>query len=336
MDIVVLAKRLGLSISTVSRALNNAKDVSAATRARVLRAADDLGYRPNRSSRRLRSTKPETVGFLLTPPQRQFADPVYMEALTGLSDALATRGLDLSVTLPRSMENEFLAMRRMVESKAIDAIVISRTRRDDDRIRYLLDARFPFVSWGRTEVEEPYPFFDGDFEYCGRVATERLLSHGHRRIALLTPSRTFMYAELQWRGYRAALKAFGVAYDRALARETLLDAEQASDVVYEWLVLPKPPTAIVCSSDLFAICAFDAIRRRGLEPGRDVAVIGWGADPLIGLAQPRLTTFRVDLHAAGHLLAETLFAYIDSKQSTAMQNVWLPELIVRDSDPPLG
>jgi LacI family transcriptional regulator len=134
LNINELARRLNLSISTVSRALNDAPDVSRETRERVKEVAAQYGYRANRLGRRLRRGKPETIGFLLTPPQRQFADPLYLEAIAGANEALNAYDLELSVTLARSQEDEIETLRRMVEAKAVDGVLLARTRRDDKRI----------------------------------------------------------------------------------------------------------------------------------------------------------------------------------------------------------
>jgi DNA-binding LacI/PurR family transcriptional regulator len=150
LNINELARRLNLSISTVSAALNDAPDVSRETRERVKEVAAQYGYRANRLGRRLRRGKPETIGFLLTPPQRQFADPLYLEAIAGANEALNAYDLELSVTLARSQEDEIETLRRMVEAKAVDGFLLARTRRDDKRIEYLLEKGIAFASWGRS------------------------------------------------------------------------------------------------------------------------------------------------------------------------------------------
>jgi LacI family transcriptional regulator len=335
LNINELARRLNLSISTVSRALNDAPDVSRETRERVKEVAAQYGYRANRLGRRLRRGKPETIGFLLTPPQRQFADPLYLEAIAGANEALNAYDLELSVTLARSQEDEIETLRRMVEAKAVDGILLARTRRDDKRIEYLLEKGIAFASWGRSTGSLPFPYIDGDYEFSGLTATRRLIQRGHRRVALLAPPRAFMFSHLQYSGYLAAHREADLAVDPLLAPETSFNPEEAAAKGYELLGLSDPPTAFVCSNDAMALSVCEAARQRNLRPGRDVAVIGWGNDPILGLVQPRLTTFQMDVRAAGRRLAEALVRYMESSFAEVQQVIWKPTLVEGESDPPL-
>ncbi len=152
-----LAKSLGLSITTVSRALDNYSDVSEATRKRVRAAADEAGYRPNAAARRLRKGSTEMVTMVLPTEPGQFNEPLYIELLAAMGKRLAGAGYDLTLLASPPGTEEIKTYRRLVEGRRTDGLIVVRTRRDDARIRWLLDADFPFVAMGRTDVPGPSP-----------------------------------------------------------------------------------------------------------------------------------------------------------------------------------
>src|SRR5262249_49640355 len=153
---------LGLSITTVSRALVGYGDVAATTRERVRRAAEAANYRPHPAARRLRLGATETVSLVLPGDPGHFDEPLYMELLAALGARFDAARLDLMVLAARTPSEELALYRRLVESRRTDGIVLARTRVDDPRIRYLAESGIPFVVMGRTETRVTYAHVDGD------------------------------------------------------------------------------------------------------------------------------------------------------------------------------
>lgn len=336
MNLKEFSQRLGLSISTVSRALNGYADVSESTRERIVRAAAEWGYTPNSAGRRLRLNTIETVGFILTPPQTHFASPFFQHALEGIEEALKERGKTLVVTSARDRATEIETFRKMVESQYVDALIFGRTRRDDERIRYLLDANVPFVTIGRSNGTRPFPFVDIDHFHSGRAATKRLIEMGHRRIGLLNSPHELMYSWLCLEGYQHAHQEAGLPIDPAL----MLDDEPTEDAGKKGMGrlfdLDDPPTAVVCAYDLVAFGVYGALRERGLRPGRDISVIGCDDIPGAEHLDPPLTTFRAETALAGRRAVEFLFRRIDGEPVETLQEVWDLRLVPRQSDHPLN
>ncbi|MBM3524367.1 MAG: LacI family transcriptional regulator, partial [Alphaproteobacteria bacterium] len=117
MSLKELARRLDLSVSTVSRALNGYDDISPSTRDRALKAARDLGYKPNTMAKRLAKGTTGTIAVVLTPPQDEFAPPMYLGYMQGIDDALQERGMDTLVTVGRAPPDDLGAFRRLTEGK---------------------------------------------------------------------------------------------------------------------------------------------------------------------------------------------------------------------------
>jgi LacI family transcriptional regulator len=334
MNIQEFAATLKLSISTVSKALNGREDVSPATRKRVLEAAELHGFSPDPSARRLRRQTADTIAFVVSPPQTSFAHPFFLDMLMGVNDALDNSGYQVIVASARSVEAEMDVFKRLIERQRVDALLFGRTRRQDERIAYLLEQGIPFVAFGRSETSDDFPYVDIDHHVVGRAGCARFISLGHRRIALVHAPEYLMFSHLEHGGYVEALRAAGIKYDKTLCVEAAISEEGGADAARRLLALPAPPTAIVCGHDLIALGVLRGIAETGKTPGRDIGVIGGDNHPIGRYVQPALTTFSAETHRAGKRMAEMLLERLAGRSSQDLQEVWAPELIIRASDGP--
>lgn len=332
MNLDELAERLGLSKTTVSRALAGYSDVSARTRARVQEAAEAHGYRPNPLAQRLRSGRLDTVGLVVPSDLRPFGDAFFVDLVTSLSGRLAASGLDLLLSAADRGEAELASLRRLVEGRRVDAMVVVRTLRSDPRVDYLLGRQIPFVCHGRTENAADYAFVDMDGEAAGRLATGELIELGHRHIALIgPPSGVLTYAWHRRRGYAETLTRQGIEVHDDLILEGE-GGETFGERAAEQLLSRTPrPTALVCTTDLEAIGALRAIEAAGLVAGADVSVIGHDDLPEASMTRPPLATIRQPHAAVGARLADIVAALIDGGAPETFQEIWQPELVVRSS-----
>ncbi len=188
MSIVRLARDLGLSISTVSRALNDYHDVAPETKLRVRKRAREIGYRPNPGARRLKSGKTSLVGVILPASDgAQFVDSVASRLLGGVEVELENAGYSLIATMQtrNDLERETALHENFIRGGWVDALLLVRTRVSDSRVDLVRKAHIPFVTYGRTEIDGPYAWVDTDNEKAFYLATLRQIEFGHRRIALL-------------------------------------------------------------------------------------------------------------------------------------------------------
>ena len=338
-----LARHLNISIGTVSRALNGRADVNAETRARVLAAAAELNYAPNQSGRSLRRGATHAVAFMLQPHpgDQQYGEPFFIPFLTGLQAVLAGRGLDLMVVMGAPGDYQQERLRRVVEARWADAVVLAWTRRKDERIDYLTDVGFPFATLGRSQSGgNGYPCLDLDFEKAGREAVERLVARGHRRIAAIKPSLDLNFGHLFLAGYRKALRRHGIAPDAELVAAGDINEAGGYAVTPSVMAVRDPPTAIIYNNDAMALGGCKALVEMGLAPGRDVAVMVIVDTPLCRYFSPTLTSFRPTLEPLGRRLAEMLLAampaYAGPEGVRVIREVWPMELVARESDRPLA
>lgn len=329
-----LSRQLGLTEGTVSRALNGYDDISPKTRQRVRETAARLGYHPNSSARRLATGNAECIAYIMPWQSAHIADPFLGELLDGISEALSERHWDLTVTVPRSQEDEIATIRRLAQAGRVNGVVISRTLSRDPRIDMLQEMRLPFVAHGRTASPQGFAWLDTDNFAAMREATRHLVQLGHRRIAHIHGPLQYNFATERLMGYRQALQDAGIDTDPALEACSQTDLATGHHAMRQLLATDDAPTAVVCVTDMVAIGAMKAIREKGWLPGREVSVIGYDGIPIGEHMNPALTTMTQPLLSAGHRLVTMLMSVIDGDDPAGNQEVLSAQLVRRETDKP--
>ncbi len=339
MNLKELSKLLGLSQTTVSRALNGYPEVNAQTRERVLRAVKETGYRPNKAAQRLATGKAGSIGLVMPTAPGHESDIHFGEFLSGIGDTARRHDHHL-VMMPSDPDDEVGALRRLAVSGNVDALMIAYMRPNDPRLDMLRSLSLPYIVHGRSlHAVEDYPYVDIDNEAAFYDAARLLLQLGHRRIGLVTPGTELNLGYVFADAYRAALSANGLAYDPGL----LVRSEQTSEeggyhAADALLALDQRPTAMLLVNEIMAIGVYRRLHEAGLTPGRDMAVIGLRHSPQARFLSPALTCFDISLIDLGRRLAQGLLAsmpaYRDSQPFGLVQEVWPMELVAGESDPP--
>ncbi|MBB5753164.1 LacI family DNA-binding transcriptional regulator [Prosthecomicrobium pneumaticum] len=336
MKLKELAAHLGLSQTTVSRALNGYPEVNEETRRRVLDAARRYDYRPNASARRLATGFAGAIGVVLLTDRNLLLDPHYVEFLAGLGERLAQHETDIVMTPVRSAD-EVTAYRRLAGGTRVDAVVLSSPTLADERIRVLSDLGLPFLLHGRTETDVPHAWLDIDNEGAFRHATKHLIDLGHRRIGLVNGDPRLTFARDRERGFREALLQAGLGCDERLIGTGALTDEIGFRITARLLSERPRPTALLVSSMMMSLGAFRAIRAAGLELGRDVSMIAHddvfpflNPDAMV----PTMSTTRSSIRAAGVRCAELLGEVLAGRDPATIRELWPVELIVRASTGP--
>ncbi|AYG60092.1 substrate-binding domain-containing protein [Rhizobium jaguaris] len=333
-----LAEHLDISIGTVSRALNGKPDVNEETRKRVLAAAEQLGYVANQSGRSLRQGTTNVIGLMIQSSREtvENSDNFFLTVTGGLQSVLLRHKLDLIMLPCPHDEDPYEYLKRMVARRIVDALIISETHRVDKRFDLLAKAKIPFVALGRSLSGGNSSWIDLDFDGVVNSAVDRLVAHGHRRIAISAPSSDINLGFIFVEGYRRALERHGIAYDPALVIRAKSSEQGGYQVADELLRLEDRPTAVILIYELMAIGLYRRVMESGIIPGRDIAVVGFREAPRAKFLQPPLTCFRTSLHDLGVELAEILLsnmpAYSQEYPGKARQTVWPLELIPGESD----
>lgn len=330
-DIRHLAELTGVSIATVSRALNIPERVNPETRARVLEAAERIGYQANAQGRRLRRGQAELVGVVIPVPPSQFGHPFFLELIAGLGEGFEGSGLELVVSACAPGDAELETYRRLIEGKRVDAVVVTRTRILDERIIYLLEQQIPFVTHGRSQGLSGFAFLDMNSQQGFADATRFLLGLGHTQIALLNAPSSLNFSAARLAGYQTALQQTDIPLEPSYMLETDLTENSGYSAMQCLLRLKIPPSAVLCANDLIAIGAMQAVREAGLSIAEDISIIGYDDIPMATYTSPPLTTIQQPTRAAGRKLAQMLLELMAGKAPEHLQEVWTPQLIERAS-----
>jgi len=332
MSLREIAAALGLSVTTVSRALAGHGDVAAATRALVAAEADRRGYRPNPLASRLRRGRSEAVAVVVPAEPGHFSDPFFNELLVGLGEALSAADLELLVCAARPGAEEMKAYRRLVEGRRVDGIVLARMRVEDERAAWLQERGFPFVCHGRTASRRPVAHVDTDGEAAVAAATQRLIGLGHRHIGLINAPAIYSFANHREAGWRRALAAARLDPGPALAAEP--SEENGYRLAAQLLAARDAPSAIVCATDRLAVGTLAAIAAAGRRAGRDVSVIGFDDLPAASYTDPPLTTIRNPAREMARRLVEMLREVIGGRPPGDFAELFESPLVARASDGP--
>jgi LacI family transcriptional regulator len=327
-----LATKLGLSITTVSRALAGYGDVAEATRQRVLQAAEETGYVPDATARRLRKGSTDTIGFVIPTSGPRFSDPYFSELLAGIGNEAARHSFDLLVsTRPPDTVEEDAAYRRMVEGRLVDGLLVVRTRVRDRRIAHLSQTSCPFVAFGRSDLEVDFAYVDEDGTQGFELVTQHLVDLGHRRLAFISAPRNLMFCAYRKAGLDATLRRNGLSLQPEYRIVSDLTQRGGFRAMNDLMDLPQPPTAVLACNDLMALGAISAAQKRGLVVGRDVTVTGFDDIPPAEHSHPPLTTVRQPIYDIGRQICDMLVRLIRGEELTKRHVLLQPELIVRES-----
>lgn len=326
MNLKDLAKTLGISETTVSRALNGYPEVSERTRKRVLEAARAAGYRPNPMARSLAVGRTNMIGIITPLAANDLFDPMFADIVGGMSEALEARQMDLIVA-PVSRANELRAYEHMLRGRRVDGLIVSRTRIHDQRIAYLAKEGLPFVAHGRTQLNAPHAWFDYDNETGMRVAVQHLLSLGHQRIALVSADLDMNFARQRHDSFVATLKDAGLAPNPDCMIDNTLDRRAAYQAVKRLLDINPRPSAIVVDNQMSGVGAMRALLDAGIKIGSEMSIIVWGAmeDSLAGYNVTTVDQPHPD--RAGAKMVEMLLAILDGTPPEQLQELWQPVLL---------
>ncbi|WP_326539407.1 substrate-binding domain-containing protein [Pseudorhodoferax sp.] len=337
MSLKQIANELGLSLTTVSRAMNGYPEVARATRDAVLAAAARLGYAPDPRARGLALGRADAVGLVFPITPSDLGDALFLAVAAALSTRLAQAGMDLLI-VSTTAGDEVDAYRRAIRGRHIGAFVVPRTRVHDPRLQLLQDQGVPFVAYGRSAgLAQPYAWLDFDNARGARLATRRLLELGHRRIAYLGASAQYNFAALRFGGFAEAMAEAGLAADPALVLRDALDRRSGYGAMQRLLASPAPPSAVLIDNHLAGVGAVHAALQAGVRLGRDLSIIvydGLGMDSVIRCAITAVEQPRPE--QTGQLLAELALARLEGADPATLQRLCDPQLVPGDSDGPVG
>ncbi|MFM2281927.1 MAG: hypothetical protein RLZZ444_4158 [Pseudomonadota bacterium] len=318
-----IAYMTGLGITTVSRALKDAPDISAETKERVRLVASQIGYHPNRAGVRLRTGKTNVISLILNLDEELMG--LTSHIVYGISEILAGTSYHLIVTPYNRDKDPLSPVRYIVDTGSADGVILSSTEPDDPRIRLLEERKVPFVTHGRTNMGIVHPYHDFDNEAFAYEAVRRLTEKGRKRIAILEPSPRFTFYSHMHAGFHKGLADFGaeeVPFGATNIHQAMMDIH---DTAFRLVTGPRPPDGIVCGSSAGAVAISSAISDAGLVVGKDVDMVSKQPANLLRFICPAIMTVNEDIRMAGRELAKAVIARIDGVPPALLQSICLPD-----------
>ncbi|MEL6808171.1 MAG: substrate-binding domain-containing protein [Pseudomonadota bacterium] len=338
MNLKELSKHLGISQTTISRALNGYPEVSEATRARVIAAANEHGYSPNTRAQGLATGLSRCIGHVISVGDSgEMVNPIFGDFMAGAGETYAAHGYDMMVTRV-GQRDEADIYRRLKARGAVDGLVMHAPRFNDTRLPLLTELGLPFVVHGRSSgANTSYSYLDVNNRSAFHEVTRHLTSLGHRRIALINGQEQLDFAIRRRQGYEQGMEEADLPVDAAL----MTQGEMTEDYGYQnatvMLDLPDPPSAFLVSSIICAAGVRRALDDRNLRPGEDVSIATF--DDCLSYfrnsaARPVFTAMQSSVRAAGAALAQMLIDRINDPTAPHTQTLWEAEFVAGASTGP--
>jgi DNA-binding LacI/PurR family transcriptional regulator len=330
MNIGEIAERAGVSRSTVSYALSGKRYVSDATRARIQRVIDELGYRPNAAARALKEGRTRTIGLVVPPPARRLTY-MQLEFVAAVLEAAAAHGLD--VLLSPSGEGHADAFARLVDGRRVDGVILMEIRLEDPRVDMLEKAAMPFVTIGHTAHPSGTWWIDVDYSGLINRCVHHLADLGHRHIALINRSAGMLAS-----GYGPGLRA-RQGFADALAQRGVTGIElpcgddaTRGDACMAGILEEHPEVTAVATVNEAALPGFQrALQRAGLSVPADFSLIGVAAQHWAEEFHPPLTSADVPAGQMGASAVRMLVERISDASALPRHLLLCPPISLRDS-----
>ncbi len=314
-----VAEAAGVAKGTVSRALNNYPDISDATRQRIRRKAEAMGYRPLAQAQAIRTGRSRAIGLVLDADIASAQRPFLSEFLAGVSKTASDASWTLTVAMAAGGSEMLSTMERLVDERKADGFIVPRTLADDPRATLLRRLGVPFVLYGRLRDIGDSAWFDILGEDAMRDAVRRLAGHGHRRIGFVNGGSEYNFSSLREAGFRQGMSEAGLDVDPSVVARDAMSSEAGARATRQLMSAPYPPTAIVFAVDVAALGAYAAAEDLGLSIGRDLSIISYDGIPECAWVRPKLTSFRVDSRMAGGRLAGLLIRHVRGEDPTTLR-----------------
>ena len=328
--IIDIAKAIGVSVSTVSRALRNHPDISETTKKAVKEVASALNYQPNTLAQSLSKRETRTIGVIIPDIETHF----FSSILTGIQNVASAAGYKVMISQSRESHKTEVANTHAFMTNWVDGLLIchSKQTKTFDHIKLHLKSGIPIIHFDRVCEELATSKVLLDDVNGGYAVTDHLISQGCKRIVLITGPEHLYVCKKRLEGYLKALKKNNVAFDPLLVCNTDLTIKSILEAVDTILENDKSVDAIFSISDIGAIRTIVHLKSKGIKIPEQVCVAGFGNEPMGEIIEPGLTTFNCQTYKIGETIAKLFFDHlIAGDDHVPKTQIVKGQLIVRDS-----
>jgi DNA-binding LacI/PurR family transcriptional regulator len=329
-----IAKALGISISTVSRALRDSYEISPETKALVLECAERLNYKPNPAALSLKERRTRSIGVIVS----EIANNFFSQVINGIESIAYDKGYNVIITQSHESYDRELAHLQFLASRSVDGLLVSVSTETNDMSHFkeLNDRGLPIVFFDRTTDEINTHKVELDNFRGAYDATEHLIYNGYNRIAVLVSSEFLSTTAERLAGYKEALSAHNLPVDSKMIQHCFyggLDEREVETAVNKLLTLKQKPDAIVCTSDSLTTACMRTLMRRRIKIPDELAMIGFSNTKEGELLYTPLSMVQQPATDMGRAATELLLQMVESKRPVKdfEKRIFSPKLIIRES-----
>ncbi|WP_159882690.1 LacI family DNA-binding transcriptional regulator [Paenibacillus puerhi] len=330
--IIDVAKKAGVSPSTVSRVLSGHSRISPATVRKVKEIMEELGYHPNAMAKSLVSKTTQTLGLLLPRSAEElFLNQFFSEVVRGVISQATRSGYDLMMTTGISEREEVEAVTKLVRGRRVDGVILLYSRNSDPVIDFLKEQNFPFVLIGRSEDHPDILSVDNDNVQAAYDVAKHLIAQGHKRIGFVSGPPNLIVSRDRLTGYKKAIDDAGLDFHNEWIVEGDFLQESGYRAMSFFMALPERPTALVVMDDLVAFGVLRGLTELGYKVPRDLAVIGFNNIPMSELSSPPISSVDIGIYQLGYTASQTLIRSVKGEAIHHNRTLIPHRLVLRES-----
>lgn len=325
-----IAKAVGVSASTVSRALSGSPLVNDETRRRIINVARSLGYERNELARALVKGASGAVGLVVP----DITNPFFSDVARGVSDIAERAGYGVILCNTDGRVDRELSYVRLLRRKRVDGLLVCSATLDAPFVQDLAAAGTPFVLVSRMSADPNVPYVITDDRAGARLATEHLVHLGHRKIGFIGGPENVQASRDRMSAYRDVLTEHAIPARSEWSHHADFTQAAGRQVGQQILSLADRPTAIFAANDVTALGVLEVAEGLGLRVPEDLSLVGYDDISYASLPRIQLTTVAQPAIEMGQIAADWLFSRIGSDDASPLQRVLNPRLIVRSTTGP--
>lgn len=327
-----IAKKVGVSPSTVSRVINGNAVISEETKKKIVSVMEELDYHPNSLARNLANGNAYAVGLVIdAQDEHTFSNAFFNRSVYAIETVAQNHGYNLLITNDRDTAGTS-AVEKLVLEKKVDGIILPTSSVTVKLVKLLKDNNFPFVVLGEPRIDgKDVSWVDINNEMGSEIAVRHLKENGYKRVSILVENRKTVFARNRIEGYVKSVKAYGLAYSEEYIADCGTEMERISSIIKDMLVRDNPPDAFLCSNNMIAYQVLKELKSQNISVPGEIGLVTFDNYPIAEYMDPPLTVVDVDTFSLGEQAASTLLNKIRRVEQGNQQIAISPSLIERDS-----
>lgn len=326
-----VAKQANVSVSTVSKVLNNSSLISEATTAKVKEVINKLHYRPNLQAQNFARQKTHNISFIARAPKNSaFNNPHLFEIMCGVENVLSSKDYNITFVNIVDGQNESKIIESLIKQKMTDGIVIHVSAVTKDVANLLTSEEFPHIVIGKPDFESELCWIDTNNNLSGSIAVKHLFQQGFKQIAYIGGGEEDHISSHRLDGAQSAANELGIPISTEYIHKGAITIEKSKEITSK-VIKVNNPDAIICANNTVALGTVRCIKQLGLSIPTDIAVVTFDDYPFSRIMEPPLTVVNIDVYDMGTQAGIMLLRKIKNNTLQVQSYTTLPVLIVRES-----